>query len=424
MIFRLGFRDFKRTLAINLLVILLLVAVFFTAISIVSAVEVKFKKYFTLSQFMGQQGIYIESYYLATEQNGVNYLLRDEAELREHFPNINSVLAVEQVWDVSVIEQDMPITLWCYSETVIDTFSPSMKSGRWFQDADMNSDILKAVVTYNEGELNPGDIVTLTSTLSSATEQVEIIGVMQNNESLFYTDLLGESYEDYRDCYYTYNYEAEDEKILMIIADPQILNGESQGKFSTLNYRLSPTYGFQKEMSGGTLITYGDDVSQASIDQDVETLKGASYIYRVYNLSDMYENSWAYILEELHNYFPVFICIFIFVIIAAVSANAITVKKQLRNYAVYYICGLPWKNCAKISLCVAGITSVIAFVIAWAAMFFLNFTDGTVTTALHWGLWQFLICAIIILCYILLAWSIPLCIVKNTSAKEIMTNNH
>ncbi len=77
---------------------------------------------------MGQQGIYIKSYYSATEQNGVNYLLRDEAELREHFPNINSVLAVEQVWDVSVIEQDMPITLWCYSETVIDTFSPSMKS--------------------------------------------------------------------------------------------------------------------------------------------------------------------------------------------------------------------------------------------------------------------------------------------------------
>lgn len=423
MLFRLAWKDFKRILGINLLEILLLIAVFLTAISIVSAVQIKFKKYSVLSEYLNKNGVYIESGYLAQENNGNNVLLRDEKELKEYFPEINSVLSVEQVWDMTVTERDLPVTLWCYSEAVVNAFSPSMESGRWFQKSDMDSDMLKAVITYNENDLKPGDIVTLETGMSGAKEKVEIIGVMKDNESLFYTSMTGSSYGDYRDCYYVYNYEAEGKNVLMILADQQILNGEEKGNFEVLNYRLNRTAGFQKEMTGGTLLTFDNDVSQDVIDQDVEKLKKASAIYRIYSLSQMKDNSWNYILEELHNYFPVFICIFIFVLIAAISANTITVKKQLKNYAVYNICGLPWKKCAAISLCGACITSGVAFVIVAFGVFFLKNAGSIENTALQLGWWQLLVCYMVILSYILLAWLIPLGIVRNTSAKEIIANN-
>lgn len=423
MLFRLAWKDFKRILGINLLEILLLVAVFLTAISIVSAVQVKFKKYSVLSQYLDENGVYIESGYLSQEKNGNNVLLRDEQELKEYFPEINSVLSVEQVWDMTVTERDLPITLWCYSEAVVNSFSPSMESGRWFQKSDMDTDMLKAVVTYNENDLKPGDIVTLETGLSDAKEKVEIIGVMEDNESLFYTSMTGSSYGDYRDCYYVYNYEAEGKNVLMILADQQILNGEEKGNFEVLNYRLNRTAGFQKEMTGGTLLTFGNDISQNVIDQAMEKLKRDSAIYRIYSLPEMKDNSWNYILEELHNYFPVFVCIFIFVLIAAISANTITVKKQLKNYAVYNICGLPWKSCAAISLCGACITSGIAFVMVAFAISFLKNTGRIGNTALQLGWWQLLVCGMVIFSYILLAWLIPLSIVRNTSTKEIITNN-
>lgn len=423
MLFRLAWKDFKRILGINLLEILLLVAVFLTAISIVSAVQIKFKKYSVLSQYLDENGVYIESGYLSQEKNGNNVLLRDEQELKEYFPEINSVLSVEQVWDMTVTERDLPITLWCYSEAVVNSFSPSMESGRWFQKSDMDSDMLKAVVTYNENDLKPGDIVTLETGLSDAKEKVEIIGVMEDNESLFYTSMTGSSYGDYRDCYYVYNYEAEEKNVLMILADQQILNGEEKGDFEVLNYRLNRTAGFQKEMTGGTLLTFGNDISQNVIDQDMEKLKRDSAIYRIYSLPEMKNNSWNYILEELHNYFPVFVCIFIFVLIAAISANTITVKKQLKNYAIYNICGLPWKSCAAISLCGACIISGIAFVMVAFAISFLKNTGSIENTALQLGWWQLLVCGMVIFSYILLAWLIPLSIVRNTSTKEIITNN-
>lgn len=423
MFFKLGLKDFKRTTGINLLVIMLLVAVFLIAISLVSAIQVKLKKYSTLSQYLNQKGVYIESLYLQKQQDNEIYLLRDEKELKEYLPNVNSILSVENVLDVSIKERNLPITLWCYSEEVVNSLSPSMESGRWFQEADMDSDILKAVVTYNEKNLKCGDIITLENGLSDSIIQVEIIGIMEDNESLFYTNELGGSYGDYRDCYYTYNYEAEEQNVLMIIADQQILNGEKNGKFSVLNYRLQSDKGFQKQMMGGTLITY-NNISQKIIDQDVEKLKQNSFINQVYDLSKMNQNSWKYILEELYNYLPVFICIFIFVIIAAVSANVITVKKQLKNYSIYYICGLPWKSCARISLCVACITSGIALSMVILSVFILKLVGIIENTALNLGIWQLIICGIIILCYILLAWSIPLGIVRNTSAKKIMTNNY
>lgn len=423
MLFRLAWKDFKRILGINLLEVMLLATVFLTAISIVSAVQIKFKKYSALSQYLNQNGVYVESGYLAYEQNGNNVLLRDEKELKEHFPKVNSVLSVEQVWDMTITEQNIPITLWCYSEAVIHSLSPSMEKGRWFQKSDMDSDILKAVVTYNENDLKPGDIVTLETGISDAKEKVEIIGVLKNNESLFYTSMTGENYGDYRDCYYVYNYEAEEKNVLMILADQQILNGEKKKNFEALNYRLNRKAGFQKEMSGGTLLTFGDDISQTAIDQDMENLKKNSAIYRIYPLPEMRDNSWDYILEELHNYFPVFICIFIFVLIAAISANTITVKKQLKNYAVYNICGLPWRDCAAISLCGACITSGIAFGMVVFAIVFLKNIGIIANAGLQLSWLQFFVCGLIIFGYVLLAWFIPFGIVRNTSTKEIITNN-
>ena len=434
MSFLLGWRDFKRTKGVNLLVIMLLVVVFLTAISIVSAVEEKFKKYATLSKYMNKNGIYLESIHLAKEltederkkytDGRTNALIEDEKMLREYLPNVSKVLSVEEVWEPFVVGRNVKLaSIWCYSSAVVETLNLDMESGRWFQESDMNSDMLKAVVTYNKDDLKVGDIITVGNGMNEVTQQVEIIGVIKDNESLYYSDLIGDRYQDYRACYYTYNYEAEEHRILMIIAEEQILNGEGRGQFENFSPRISST-GFFKQMCGPTILTYDGGVSQEIINQDIEKLNKYSAILTVRTLSKMNENSWDYILKEMHNYLPVFVCVFVFVIIAAVSANAITVKKQLKNYSIYYICGLPWKNCARISLSVACITSGIAFGMVVFSICFLKLTGMIADIALKFGPWQLITCMVIILCYVLLAWSIPLGIVRNTSAKEIMTNNH
>lgn len=423
MLLKLGIRDVKRMPFLNLLVFLLLAAAFLTAISIVSAIQVKFEKYSALSEYLEGKGVYIESVYLQKSQDGKETLLRDEAEVKEYLPDVKNVLSVEQVWDVSVTEREIPVTLWCYSGAVTDAVSPSLESGRWFEEADMESGMLKAVVTRNEAGLHTGDVVTLETGMSDARQQVEIIGVIEDGESLFFYDNLKESTGDYRDCYYTYDYEVEEGNVVMLLSDRQILNGKKRGDFGNFNYRLEKNGGFQKEMTGGTMLLYDKDTPQTVIDRDVEQLKQHSTVYRVYSLEEMKEKSWDYILQELHDYLPIFVCIFIFVLIAAVSANAVTAKKQLKNYAVYYTCGMPWNSCARISLCISCILSAAAFIAVVLSVSLLRGTGFLTDAALRIGLWQTVACGLIMLCYVLPAWLIPLGIVRNTSAKEIMADN-
>ncbi len=424
MFWLLGWKDLKRVRGLNIVITMLLTVVLLTVISIVSAVQAKFKRYSELARYLEQKGVYIESDYLTWGTFEDNRLLRDENEIREHMPEVKDVLCVEKLWEPYVEGKELSLAVWCYSGSVLDALQPDMESGRWFGKEDADSDMLKAVVTHNDGSLKTGDVVTVGNGMTAAVQQVEIIGVIRDHESLYYPDVSGGNFSDYRACYYTYDYEAEEHQVLMLLSDRQILDGEKDGRFGTLNYRLENRAGFQKQMTGGTLLTYDEDVPQTVIDRDVELLKQASMINRVHDLSKMNAESWDYILEEMHDYLPVLICIFVFVMIAAVSANAVTVKKQLKNYAVYYICGLPWKNCARISLAVACITSGTAFGMVVCSMLFLKLTGLLADTALTLGLWELTACAVVIGCYILLAWSIPVGIVRNTSAKEIMTENH
>lgn len=415
---RLGIKDIKRVWGIHLLVLLLLVAVLLIVVFLISAVQVKFRKYSALAPYFDKKGIYVEGSILQNEQG---ILFRDEEEIKEYFPETDKVLSMSQIWVPYIKEYSQDITLWCYSSGITDLLSPDMESGRWFSEDDINSDILKAVAVYNS-ILKPGDTITIGDRMSQVSQQVEIIGVMKNNESIYYNNDMDEDYGDYRDFYYTYNEEAEEGNLLLLITDSQILKGDKKEAFASLNYRLQSQEAFQKQICGGTMFIYPDSVSQKIIEKDKETLNRYSKIDRIYSLSEMKKNSWNYILEELYNYLPVFICVFLFVVIAAVSANAITVKKQLKNYAVYYICGLSWKNCAGISLCVALLTSAAAVVLVAFSMCICKLIGISGYTGITFGLWQLLACVIILFCYIMLAWSVPLTIVKGTSAKEVMTS--
>lgn len=428
MIFKLGWKDFKRTKIINCIIIFLLVVVFLLAISTVSAIESKVRKYTVLSQALDEKGVYLQSEYLQRDIDGDVALLKDYKELKEFLPKVDKVFAVEELWTSYIADSDKAVRVWCYSNEVIDACVPIMESGRWFNDSDTYAPILKAVVTHNDGSFKTGDILTLETDISDAKVQIEIIGVIEDNESLFYPNDIGR-YGDYRDCYYTYNYEAEEGVVWFFLSDEQILNGEKDGLFSELNYRLAIKkgdikHGFQKQMKGGTLLTYSDDVSQEEIDRDMDKLSVISGIYRRYQLQDLKSNSWDYILQELHMYFPIFVCIVIFIVIAAISANVITVKKQLKNYAIYYMCGLTWKKCSKISFCVACITSVVAFLMMVFCIVFLGMMGVETDIYLHLGVGQIIVCATIMIGYVLAAWLIPLNIVKDTSAKEIISKYH
>lgn len=422
MVFRLVKKDFMKNWFINLLIVLLLVITFLAIMTVASAIRLKLQKYETFASYLEQKGYYTESGYLQKEdENGQPVLLRDAQELKEYLPGVDQVLSVGKIWEPYLDGSDTAWNAWCYSPAVVDILHPQMQEGRWFTKKDREADVLRAVVSYNTEGIKVGETYELSSSITDAKIKVQVIGIMKDRQSLFNADEARQQYGDYRDFYYTYDYEAEDQTPLLILDDGQILNEKTGDAFKYLNYRLSPDKGFQKQLFGGTLFTFDKGLDKADQKKLLMKFTENSSLNRCVTLTSMKKKSWDYILSEYYQYLPVLICLFVFVVIAAISANVITVKRQLRNYAIYYICGLSWKKCACISLFVGMFGAGLAFLLATAGVAVVQVGGLVKNTALQLGSWQLIGCVVAAAGYILLSWSVPLGIVRKTSAKEIMT---
>lgn len=424
MLRKLAIIDIKRAPIINMLIIILIFSMFFVVITIVSAIQLKYKKYSTLVPYLTQKGVCIESYNLTRQtEDGVNVFIRDSEELRETLSDVKDVLSVESLWNVSASGIRESVVAWCYSEDVINAMKDiSMKEGEWFSDETMESDILNVVLSYNKSDVNVGDIITVSSGIGGASFQAKVIGIVNNGEKFFYQNLWEDSKGDCRDCFYTYDYDREEENIIMIFSDQQILNGQKDGKYKELNYRISPSYGIQKQMQGCTIITYEESVEDSVITSNTNLLRQNSLISKVYNLDEMNHASLNYIFQELKDYFPIFICILLFVLIASVSVNVITVKRQLKNYAIYYLCGLSWEKCSKISMYESVMITGIAFLLVFFSMFVLKISGRLESSALQMGWIQVCIMFGIGVIYIFMTWIIPRLIVNRTTAKQLLAS--
>ena len=403
------FKDFKKMWLLNVLVLFLLVFMFLIAISLSCTIQQKMKYYSALAPYLNKNGIYISTSALQLKYGPDDpSLVHDEKELKMNFSCIEDVLASGNIWQNGIVGDHTDVNLWCYNSSVLNILSPEMESGRWFNDSDTSDTTLKAVITHNENNITVGDTLEIKSNFCDATIKVKIIGIIKDKSYLYNRNETSPIHYDYRDCYYQYNYDAEG-KPLIILSDAQILYGEYQGLFKELNYRLDRKRGLQKEIKGPVILTFKDETSQEEIDTAVERLKQYSTIETAYPLSKLKQGSISYILEELHDYFPVFLCILIFVLVAVVS--------------IYYLCGLPWRSCARISLLKSCMMSGAALFITAFGIYSNEILGYFSQKILYFGWLQAFVCLIIMAIYVTIAWIIPLHLIQKTSAKQVLYNN-
>lgn len=426
---KIAWKNIKKMKAIYGMIAVLMILVFLICVFISSAITIKTEEYSSLRTFLKQDGICMNVNYIQLEQEGVPLLVRDEKELKERFPELKDVVAMETTWEVSVMEVNANIELLCYNENVVNGLHPKMASGRWFEDSDKQDSILKVVVTYNDGKISVGDVITLTesgelaASGKSAVLKAEVIGVIDNDENIYYSDGVSTPQGDYRDFYYTYDYEAEQGKIFVIASDAQVLAGEKDGKFRELNFRLSPDYGIQKQMTGQIILTFKKGTTKERIREIGDTLRPISGINSLYTTKEVDAKSRAYIYEELRRFLPIGICIFLFVIVAVISAHVISAKENIRDYAIYYICGLTWKKCVGISFSCSFIlilTAWLTILISLAGLGCLHVVDMAV---FHFSYLHIISVLGMTVIFMLLSGFIPYRMMKKDSPVRVLKEN-
>ena len=423
-ILKLSIKDLKRVEWMSLLCIFFFSFVALATASMVSAIEIKVKEYWLLKPYLNNAGVLLLPACLAKDSSNHGSLLRDEQEIKEYLNGVEDIVCYERIWEPKIVGLSDEVEAYCYDADAIRCMAPAMKEGRWFGKEDRNAETLSAVITGNaKKELHVGDRLLLKTSMDKDVEiEIEIIGILQDRNMLFFNDIYRKTTGDYRDCYYVFQNDAE-ERVKVFLSDEQILAGEKDGRFGYLNYRLSPKKGFQKEMSGITIISFQKDMTAQEIEDELQKLYEMSTFHHIFDLKDFYKSSKKYVAQDLLVWLPLLICASVFILITVISVNTIMIKKQLGNYAIYYLCGFSWRDCAGLSFAAAGLECIVAFLLTVTSIFLLKATGVINNSAIHIGFVQIVAMLVVLVLFAALSHILPRLLVSKTSAKEVLTAN-
>ncbi|MBP1572917.1 MAG: hypothetical protein J6A55_03840 [Oscillospiraceae bacterium] len=312
------------------------------------------------------------------------------------------------------------VQLYNYDDTLCNNYTPEMSQGVWLSDTDISYEkdkIIPIVVTEGSG-FTLGQEIPQKMTLFNPDDYTEVIGEFEYSyrvvglipDRATVIGALGSGNripDDFNDFYSVYDYEFYEEK-------PYFFG------------RVSDQVAMYDDMGGAEypegMVSYVQFITSDKLTKEQKrqmenafTDLGISFK----PLSEVNENSLEYIYEQMYTLFPIALCIFILTVISAVSINAIYTKRQLRNYAIFYICGARWKTCALKSLKDSAITCAVASALC-ALILFIGKQSFLKETVISFGIWHAVVCLGVIALYLILSMIMPIAIIGSSQPKDVL----
>ena len=398
MLLKLGLKNLKYNLLMNTLAIIQMSVAFVILISMISTIISRFKYYEPIKEFLNSKGYYYNI------QSGINpetnMTLRTTDELYDLVEGADNIVAQYNVWlKYNGNGNDRFIS---YDDKFISIYTPKLESGHWFDLDSQVSNIVPVVVSQNEYGLKVGDVIDLYC--FDSVIKAEIIGVLAENTKIIDTSHRTADKVDYRDFYLDYNLQREQCTVFLMcqrdLEDKQIV----------------------MQLNGNIVVTYSDNTLDeviAASDRSIKRMHAA----RSVPTEEMKNNSLKYIFSQIYDLMPIFTCILILTLVGTVSTSALSAKHQRRNYAIYYICGLKWRQCSLVNLFSSLICITISFVISLVLTLVATKTDIMSGTVIELGIWQLLGCLAIALIYVLLSVMLPISIVGRNTPNQVLRAN-
>lgn len=403
MILKSALRQLKKNIFMNLLIIIQLAAVMTILCVLVSMIESRMEYYTPFADEINSKGFLCEMDVsnVASEKEILKNLKGTECEFTYY-----GYYAVNMDSDDVTMENEntyVPLTD-LLTERWIETYTPKMQSGSWLNDITDDGYIHAVVTQDNALGLKTGDIITLDS-FDGKTAQAKVIGVMENKQyvvgySLFsQTDLANKM--NFFDMYYTYNSEVENQWGLFI--------PKSEIEKSTIYNGDFTVWGM------GFVLC--DGMSDSEIKEVSDYLKAnCSPMYTV-PLEEIRDNSFEYIRQELYVLLPIALCIFLLTLITTISVISISVNSQLKTYAIFYICGAKWRDCAFISFLYSLIVCIISGLISLTAIMIIMHKSLTV---IKLGIIEVGVMLAAAVVYLILSAIMPILITHRNQPKDIL----
>lgn len=396
---KISFYELKNNIWINILICIQLIIVFVLAIATSSIIAYHYTYYNNFKDYFESDGyLYNMDYFYLNDNNLIATDSQDIENELSHADVIASYEPMVNYYDSNGRKLDLASI--AYDREIIKRHTPEISEGTWLKPDSEDDDCIGAVISQNNYNIKVGDIIFMNNIFYEYPEKllkIKIIGVLEDNARIIgYTKNTYRNTRDYSDIYCDYSLDNEDIPML-------IMNEES------IKY-CHEKYDVEAFVKGWVFVKFSDDITEDQIIQNETILGNYAQIATKEDLAEVAVKSQDNLREKLIAILPIFIGAFILTIISSLCSGAVSVKKQMKNYAIYSICGMPWHQSTGISVIATYILTAISFIISIGCIFII--TSINKETTINFGIVQFGVCIGVALIYSIISALLPSLIIN------------
>lgn len=407
MIFKLGLKELRRNIFINILCTLQLSVIFVVVIAMVSSVVSRFEKYLPFKEELNQKGVYLQVDQMIYEnmEDNLKYPVYSKEVIKNDI-GLTKVKNVFCFYDIWVRQESSVIA---YDNETISKYTPEMESGQWLSEKKaLPEGVIAGVISENNDNINTGDVIELNEAFSNESIKVYIVGKIADGSAIIGTSQAERNDYTCDNLYRIYDFTIEKQPLL-IINHEDLLNTNAP---------------FMTQVRGSVIINYEDNISEEEVEANYNTLmRNGSLFYGYSTLDDMHKNSIKYIYFEVLRLLPMIISIFILTAISILSISAVNAKLRIKTYAVYYICGMQWKDIIKIEIIKSNAIVLISGLISYVLSLFADKQVIFGGLIIQNGFYQIISCAFVGLLFIILSIVFPFVITKKEKPVTVFHSN-
>ncbi len=411
---KIALKMFKSSFKVQIFVILQLAVVLSVSIFMISSVYLRIRYYQPLKEVLESKAsatLFSDEYTDRKTHKTIRIDYRNTGPMAEDFPQDTDTYYTRYRGYIHNEERTLQVLTYC--ENTYSLYEPNLIKGDW---QDIMSSPLTAngeipVVVYDVGygyeigDTFQGNAVTYEN--ADVTLTFKVCGMIGADENIFGNSNTGNGIHNHNSFYDTpkklVQNELDDENSKFILAFA------SQDLIDSLD-----VVAYFDNCLG--IIRYSDDITNEQIvtNTDKLTLK---YNRTSENIANVNTLSKKYISYQLFALLPIAVCIAIMTIVSGICTNAVSAKKNTRNFAVFNVCGSTVHGCVGVCALQMVISSAIAILLSVLAVTLAAKIIGFEIVINAYSV----LCCIVVLCVNLVFTLImPYRIIKSAQPKELL----
>lgn len=410
MLLKTAVRTLRRNIGMNILSVLQMTAALLIAAVMVSAICIRYQTYTPFQDYFEGNGLFCKFSTPAHDgdQFDMNSRIESDEELLSYI-SADSVLAAHELIvtvDDGSENGDMPNAL-SYDAEIIQRYQPDLQEGRWLS---ADSAELEVVVSANHYGWTVGDMVSfeIGGDAQMLSVEAKVVGILRDGAEVFglFRAREEESDEIYRLVYDSYSFGMEGKPLLLF-------------SYSALE-ALEPSP--LQSIYSSVLVSYPENTSAEVFRTDQQTLSKLGCAMSI-DLKRMEGNSKQYLYQQMYQLLPIIVVLMILVLVSSISSSALATRRRLRDYAVFYLNGLQWKQCIAVNLLQAVLEGLTALVLSLGATLVIQQTALSDTFRVLWNGWVVLVLAGMLLIYLLFSMLMPMMMLYSATPTRILKAN-